>query len=397
MNDLNEVIESLELDKQENDQLLKNYGEYYEIFGKNFEKALSYSIFEYQLVTIYTVDREDYKEFNDKKNCENIKEQLLFHGTKNEYLVSILKTSINIDKNTANKIGKGFYLSDLFEVSWRYGNWEKKDKIPKVGDSFSVLVCNTYYNEKLFENFQKEIWKDELIPKYAVRFSKVGDDLKVITSENLKNYDKFIQNVYLISHKEQMIPIYGIILRRVEYLIIWRDNNFDKNNLNNYDNYEIMLKFNKEMQNFAYREINSKVYYVNSTEEGLKLIDRKKYNKIIIITNGGNNGEEYIKEARKIIGGNTLALVSCYMPSNHIKWVSELPNTLLSDKKEIFKEFLLNAVQEKKVEMKNLKIKIEKEYGKKFDKFNENEIYNFPKFLPEGEFKTLRFIPKYNQ
>ena len=25
-----------------------------------------------------------------------------------------------------------------------------------------------------------------------------------------------------------MIPIYGIILRRVEYLIIWRDNNFDK-------------------------------------------------------------------------------------------------------------------------------------------------------------------------
>ena len=67
MNDLNEVIESLqleEIEKQEYNQLLKNYGEYYEIFGENFEKALSYSIFEYQLVTIYTVDREDYKEFN---------------------------------------------------------------------------------------------------------------------------------------------------------------------------------------------------------------------------------------------------------------------------------------------------------------------------------------------
>jgi hypothetical protein len=53
-----------------------------------------------------------------------------------------------------------------------------------------------------------------------------------------------------------------------------------------------------EMQNFAFRELNSKIYHVNTTEEGLKLIDRKKYNKIVIVTNGGNNGEEFIKESR---------------------------------------------------------------------------------------------------
>jgi hypothetical protein len=399
MNDLNEVIESLQLEdieKQEYNQLLKNYGEYYDIFGESFEKALAYTIFEYQLINIYTVDRDDYEEFKkNKEKCLNAKEQLLFHGTKNEYLVSILKTCIDINKNNAYKLGKGFYLSDLFEVSWRYGGgWSK---IPKVGDSFSVLVCNTYYSKDLFENCQKEIWKEELIAKNAVRFSKVGADFSVIPPEELKNYDKFIQNEFLISYKEQMIPIYGIILRRVEYLIIWRDNNFDRTNPNNYEDYEIMLKFNQEMQDFAYKEINTKIYYVNSTEEGLKLIDRKKYNKIIIITNGGNNGEEYIKEARKIIGGNTLALVSCYMPDNHIKWVSELPNTLLSNEKEIFQEFLLNAVQEKKNEMKNLRIKVEEKYGKKFEKFNENEIFNFPNFLPEGEYSQLRFIPKYNQ
>jgi len=399
MNDLNEVIDSLQLEdieKQEYNQLLKNYGEYYDIFGESFEKALTYTIFEYQLVNIYTVDRDDYEEFKkNKEQCPNIKEQLLFHGTKNEYIVSILKTFIDIEQNKGNKLGKGFYLSDLFEVSWRYGGgW---GNIPKVGDSFSVLVCNTYYSQDLFENIQKEIWKDELIPKNAVRFSKVGANFSVIPPEELNNYDKFIQNEFLISHKEQMIPIYGIILRRVEYLIIWRDNNFDKNNPNNYDDYEIMLKFNQEMKDFAYRTINTKIYYVSSTEEGLKLIDRKKYNKIIIITNGGNNGEEYIKEARKIIGGNTLALVSCYMPDNHIKWVSELPNTLLSNEKEIFEEFLLDAVQENKNKMKNLKIKIEEKYGKKFEKFNENEIFNFPNFLPEGKYDQLRFIPKYNQ
>ena len=397
MNDLNEVIDNLQLEdieKQEHDQLLKNYSEYYDVFGKNFEKALTYSIFEYQLVNIYTIDREDYTQFKkSKEDCPNVKEQLLFHGTKNNYVVSILKSYIDISKNNTNKLGKGFYLSDLFDVSWRYGvGWAK---IPKVGDSFSVLVCNTYYSEDKVENLQEEVWNEDLIDKNAVRISKVGANFKVIPKEELKNYDKFIQNEYLISHKEQMIPIYGIVLRRVEYLIIWRDNNFDENNPNNYENYKIMLEFNNEMKNFAYREINTKIYYVKSTEEGLKLIDRKKYNKIIIITNGGNNGEQYIKEARKIIGGNTLALVSCYMPTNHIKWVSELPNTLLSDEKEIFQEFLLNAVQEKS--MKNLKIKIEKKYGKKLDKFNENEIYNFPNFLPEGIYDQLRFIPKYNQ
>ena len=142
MNDLNEVIDSLELDdteKQEHNQLLKNYGEYFDIFGDNFEKALAWSIFEYQLVNIYTVDRDGYDEFKkNKENCPNVKEQLLFHGTKNEYLVSILKTFIDISKNTCNKIGKGFYMSDLFEVSWRYGT--DYNSIPKIGDSFSVLI-----------------------------------------------------------------------------------------------------------------------------------------------------------------------------------------------------------------------------------------------------------------
>ena len=85
------------------------------------------------------------------------------------------------------------------------------------------------------------------------------------------------------------------------------------------------------------------------------------------------------------------------MPDNHIKWVSELPNTLLSNEKEIFQEFLLNAVQENKNEMKNLRIKIEEKYGRKFEKFNENEIFNFPNFLPKGKYSQLKFIPKYNQ
>ena len=103
-----------------------------------------------------------------------------------------------------------------------------------------------------------------------------------------------------------MILIYAINLRRIEYLIIWRDLNFDKSNPNNDKNFDKMIKFNKEIQKFAYRQINSKIYYVKTTGEGLKLIDKKKYNKIIIITNAENNAEEFINKSREILGANVL-------------------------------------------------------------------------------------------
>jgi hypothetical protein len=232
-----------------------------------------------------------------------------------------------------------------------------------------------------------------------LRIAKVKSNTShVISEEELKNYKSYIQNEYLLSHKEQIIPMYAICLRRVEYLIIWRDNNFDKNkNSNNYDDFDKMVEFNMEMQNFAFRELNSKIYHVNTTEEGLKLIDRKKYNKIVIVTNGGNNGEEFIKESRKLIGAESIAYVSSYIPSNHINWVSQLPNTLLSDDKEIFQNFLKNTITENKSEMKNLKTKIENKYGKEFNEFNEDTIFNFPKFMKEGKFSQLEFDPKNNK
>ena len=86
LNDFNEVIEYIskeDLAKQEYDQLIKNYGEYLNIFERDFEKALTFSIFEYQLIRIYTIDRDDYDIFKANKiNCRNAEEKLLYHGTK---------------------------------------------------------------------------------------------------------------------------------------------------------------------------------------------------------------------------------------------------------------------------------------------------------------------------
>lgn len=158
-----------------------------------------------------------------------------------------------------------------------------------------------------------------------------------------------------------------------------------------------MLQFNEEIKNFAYREINSKIYYVNSTEEGLRLIDRKKYNKIIIITNGGNNGEEFINESRKILGANSIALVSCYIPKRHLNWIIKLSNTFIGNEIYFIKEFLLYSIKEDKDKMLELKNRNEEKYKMKFEKFNKDELFKFPHFLKEGYYDLLSFNPKYNK
>ena len=409
INDFNELINQIQVQNaiQEHSQLFKNYQEYYDIFDASFDNILALSVFEYQLVKIYTIDRDDYEKFKIRKNkCIDMREKLLFHGTKTEYIVSILKTFIDIGKNTATKAGKGFYLSDLLDVSWLYNNRKnkkekdnkKKKEIPEIGDSFSVLVVNTYYSHSKIEYcYKKPPIGKEKVPKNGIRIVKARPEGKILSKEELGNYEKFIQNEYLISDESQMIPIYAITLRRIEYLIIWRDLNFDKSNPNNYKNFDKMIKFNEEIQKFAYKRINSKIYYVKTTEEGLKLIDRKKYNKIIIITNAGNNGEEFINKSRKILGANSIVLVSCYMPKRHLSWIRKLPNTFIGNEMDFIKEFLEYSILEKKDKMIELKNRNEKKYKIRFDHFNENELFSFPHFMRKGSFLDLTFNPEYNK
>ena len=50
-------------------------------------------------------------------------------------------------------------------------------------------------------------------------------------------------------------------------------------------------------------------YPCEASEEVIKLIKRKKYNKIILISNVGKNlsGKKFVEDARKIIGSNIIS------------------------------------------------------------------------------------------
>lgn len=144
--------------------------------------------------------------------------------------------------------------------------------------------------------------------------------------EQINNNKCFIANEFVLSYQKQILPLHIITMKRCKYHIIWRDYNFDLKNPNNYDNkqFKKIVEFNEEIKKFSSMKVDSKVYYVKSSEEGLELIKKKKYNKIILITNGNNNSKECITDARKIIGANCIALVSTFEPPNHIEWVKNL-------------------------------------------------------------------------
>lgn len=128
----------------------------------------------------------------------------------------------------------------------------------------------------------------------------------------------------------------------------------------------------------------------------MEFIKRKKYNQIILITNGGNNGCNFIENARKIIGNNTISLITCFVANNYLKDVKTMENVLLNSKYcNCIKDFLRIACNENISEMKSLQKTIEKKYKEidnsfSFKKIDEN-AFKFPKFKKNGKLGKVDF------
>ena len=64
------------------------------------------------------------------------------------------------------------------------------------------------------------------------------------------------------------------------------------------------------------------IYPFETTEEALELIKRKKYNKIILMSNVGTDlgGKKFIDEERKILNNDVLTLFLLYN-IRHLDWI----------------------------------------------------------------------------
>ena len=188
-------------------------------------------------------------------------------------------------------------------------------------------------------------------------------------------------------------------LKRKEFCVIWRDNNFSSKPIYNNEFDDLFKKFLKERMEYVEQYAEKNIYPCETTIEALELVKRKKYNKIILISNIGSDlgGKEFIDEARKIIGNDVIVLFLAYN-IDHLKWVKDYKNALFANDPRFYEEYLdcfsehdhfgffsySNEILNKILELKE---KIENHYNIKFN-FDDNFL-SFPNFRNFGLYGDL--------
>ena len=384
-NDKNEIMDIYS-------RLLK-YNEYIKIFDEGFEKAKRESIFDYSIISMVIIEREDFKKFEEERSkCPNRIDKLLFHGTQIEPISCILTDIFKKSVDRCYQHGKGVYFTDTLDYCWFYGgdvnNRDNKNKIPKIDDKFSLIASCIYYDKNHF----KRVYDYKYDPKKnEINFAYAGAVFETIKEEN-PDKSKFIGTEYVIWDLDQICPFMSARLKRNEYCVIWRDTNFSSKPVYNNQFDAIFKAFLKERMQYIEKASKFNIYPCETSEEALNLIKKKKYNKIILISNVGTDlgGKEFIIKARKIIGSDVITLFLAYN-IRHIDWIKNFKNALFSNQPTFYEEYLScfeeNGDYKKKIII--LKTKIENKYNVKFN--FDNQFLSFPNFKDNGKFSDLSF------
>ena len=388
------ILQDAEQQEKNQFKIVNDLEEFNNLFDKEIEEALKRTYFEFKIVHIFLIDKEKGFYLSEKNKCENRITKILYHGTKTEAAIGILSTQFNPSKSHA--IGLGVYFTDLLDYAWNYSR-NNRFCIPRVGESFSFVASEVYYDNSKYEFVFGYNTYNDPVQKNGVRCCYgFFNGIKVLRGQLEKN-KKPIGQEYLITENSQILPLYTVTVKRLEYLIIWRDYNFNSENPNKYSKevFDQMQEFHRKIKRFISRELDSKVYYVKTTEEALALIERKKYNKIFIITNGNNDAKKFIQEARKIIGSKVIAAVSVYNIPLHISWVKTMENTLLLNDQEFHYKYLKAIMKKNERDLYELKNEIINYYIPKFPNFGigefNSDILKFPNFKKEGLYHNLTF------
>ena len=372
---------------------LLNYNQYIKLFESDFEKRRKESIFEFSIISLVVIEREDFQKFEtERKNCPNRVDKILYHGTGIEPISCILTGYFKKSQEKCYQHGKGVYFTDSLDYSWFYGgekdNRSNGNKIPNIGESFTLIANVTYYNKNGFRKVKDHLYTPK---KNEINFAYADSEFDTIEEEPDKT--KFYGTEYVIWELEQICPLLGAKLKRKEYCVIWRDNNFSSKPVYNNEFDDLFKKFLNERMKYVEQYAEQNIYPCDSTDEALALVKRKKYNKIILLSNVGSDlgGKKFVDEARKIIGNDVVALFLAYN-TGHLDWIKNYKNSLFSNAPNFYEEYLKCFSEEKmdiEYEIMKLKEKIENHYNVKFN-FDDKFLY-FPNFKDNGQFSDLCF------
>ena len=178
-----------------------------------------------------------------------------------------------------------------------------------------------------------------MIPLYGVNYVRIEPNYGRVRNQNNIIQDKkegrFLGTEYVITEKDQILPLYGLTFKRNEYFIIWRDPNFG-----NESQYSKFLKYQKL---FVYKYAKMNIYFEESTEKALEIIVKKRFNKIILITSIGLDlsGLKFVEVARGILGFDAVVLFFS-QNKDYLKYIQKIPNSLYTDNMAFFQEYIMN-------------------------------------------------------
>jgi len=374
---------------------LSKYNKYIELFMKEFHKAKKQSIFEFSVISLVVMEREDFEKFEkEREKCPNRVDKILYHGTSVVPISCILTEQFKKSVDRHYQHGKGVYFTDFLDYCWFYGGEENnranKNKLPELDNNFTLITCLVYYDKKGF----KKVVNHKYTPKKnEINFAYAGAHFETLIEPD---FNKFVGTEYIIWDLDQICPFISAKLKRSEFCVIWRDNNFSINPVYNNKFDEIFKNFLNERIKYIKQMAKYNIYPCETSEEALKLVERKKYNKIILISNVGKDreGKKFVDKARKIIGNNVIVLFLAYNIA-HLKWIKYYKNSLFSNDPLFYEEYL-QCFDKKKFIKNNLESLIDKMEEHYKVKFNFDDKYlDYPKFKYDGNYSDLSFNNKF--
>ena len=241
--------EEIDLEKEINKEIenLENNKLFNNVLKMNLDKIFKDSVFEYKITGLVLINKDNQKNNYEtaKKECPNCETKLLFHATQIEFSSKILTTQFKVGKD--NWFGLGVYFSDQFDyVQFYYSGLT--GFIPKVNQSFSVVAAEVFYDKTKYkqiynnrdyyvlldhlptENEINVTYKNKTVEKNGIHYVEVdlattdpiAQNGKINGNRDLPK-ERYVGKEYCVTNKEQIYPIYGINLQRVDYCIIWRD------------------------------------------------------------------------------------------------------------------------------------------------------------------------------
>ena len=390
---------------------LSYYKEYSSFFEKEILKDLKQAIFDYSLISLNILEKDEEKIYKQKRNeCPNMIKRVLYHGSQIEPISKILSSEFKYSRRPY--FGMGIYFSDTIDYIPFYcggNNFDNRrlnfGKILPVNETFSMIASEIFYDKTKLKqikdyslgvetelndfpsyDYLKQNFPEKMVEPNGIHFVKVNNKGEPIGNETMidkKNKGEFLANEYVITELYQILPIFSLTLKRKEYFVLWRDSNLKGQNP--FSNYLY------ERIKFCNNNANMNLYCESSTEEALKFLWRRRYNKVILITSVGSDksGKKFVKIARKIFGFNIMVL---FFSSNekNLEWIKDYDNCLYTNENSIYEYYITHY---NKFGLYNLKKMVERKYKVSLKDFS-NDFLSFPNFVNVKLIEEINFSDK---